>query len=79
MDVAAEFGVLLCYIIAAYARLIAIDLAYHCFVSSPGDLTVSRALAVSAVTFPCCGKTFFINNSCEFEENKTKNSQKMCC
>ena len=38
MDVAAEFGVLLCYIIAAYARLIAIDLAYHCFVSSPGDL-----------------------------------------
>ena len=56
MDVAAEFGVLLCYIIAAYARLIAIDLAYHCFVSSPGDLTVSRALAVSAVTFRVAGK-----------------------
>eukprot|EP00731_Ephydatia_muelleri_P015654 Em0009g78a len=23
-------------------------------------------------TFPCCGKTFFINNSCEFDEYKTK-------
>ena len=38
-----------------------------------GRLTVSQLLRYcEEYTFPCCGKTFFINNSCEFDEYKTK-------
>ena len=46
-----------------------------CVFVSMSLLTFDRSVSgydFEEYTFPCCGKTFFINNSCEFDEYKTK-------